>query len=355
MKKIYLILLIACFATKVVSQQSKLFISEFHYDNNGVDAGEFIEVSGPAGTDLTGCSLVLYNGGGSTTNPAPVYSTTNLTGSIDNEGSGVGAVSFNYPSNGIENGSNDGIALVCGGTVIHLISYEGTFTPAAGTPAAGLTPIDVGVTQVSTTASGSSLQLRTGGWVVSTGSNTAGAYNSPLPLPVRLLFFQSETTQEGVNLSWQTSEEANNSHFEVQRSSDAQNFEGIGRVAGRGNSTETNTYTLTDATPRLGLNYYRLKQVDFDGKFEYSRVIVAQYDGNGTFRAYPNPTTDQLSIELPKNTEAALYELFDTQGRSLKRFSKREEVSLLGVPTGQYFLQVQTIEGTILKQRIIKN
>jgi hypothetical protein len=173
--------------------------------------------------------------------------------------------------------------------------------------------------------------------------------------PVTLTQWTTEPTQEGVNLSWQTSEEVNNSHFEVQRSSDAQNFEAIGRVAGRGNSTETNTYTLLDASPRLGLNYYRLKQMDFDGKFEYSRVIVAQYDGNGMFRAYPNPATDQLSIELPKNTEAVFYELTDTQGRAFKRFSKREDISLFGVPTGQYFLQVQTTEGTILKQRIIKN
>jgi|GEM_PF-893260 len=135
---------------------TEIWINEFHYDNTGTDVGEFIEVAGPAGVDLTPYSLVLYNGSNGL-----VYNTMNLTGMIDDEGSGFGAVRFNYPTNGIQNGAPDGIALVKNGTtVLEFISYEGTFTANDG-PAAGMTSVDVGVSENSGTPVGFSLQ-RTG-------------------------------------------------------------------------------------------------------------------------------------------------------------------------------------------------
>ncbi|MDX1436452.1 MAG: lamin tail domain-containing protein, partial [Anaerolineales bacterium] len=117
-----------------------VFINEFHYDNEGTDTGEFIEVAGPAGTDLTGWRLVLYNGNG-----GAVYSDETLTGFLGDQQNGFGTLHQTYPSNGIQNGSPDGIALVDDtGTVIQFLSYEGTFT-AVGGPADGMTSVDVGV------------------------------------------------------------------------------------------------------------------------------------------------------------------------------------------------------------------
>jgi Secretion system C-terminal sorting domain len=361
MKKIYLsVVIVLSSVFCVFGQKSRLFISEFHYDNNSTDTGEFIEVSGPAGVNVSGCSLVLYNGSGAAVTAATVYSTVPLTGMIDNENSsGVGALSFSYPVDGIQNGGNDGIALVCDGTVNHFISYEGTFTPAAGTPAAGLTPTDVGVSEPSTAPIGSSIQLlttgpTTTGWSYSSGSNSAGTYNSPLALPVRLASFNAESLQTGVALAWRTSEETNNSHFDVEHSTNAQSFEAIGRVGGQGNSDALNNYAFTHDSPRLGINYYRLKQVDFDGKFEYSRIESVYFDGSGSFRVYPNPTSDRLTVELPKDTEVSKLELLDIVGRSLRQFNSREEVSLRSVPVGQYWLRVQTTNGLVLKQMVLK-
>lgn len=129
-----------------------IFINELHYDNVGTDAGEAIEVAGPAGTDLTGWSVVLYNGNGN----AP-YNTLTLSGTIGDEGNGYGAISVDAP--GIQNGSPDGIALVDStGVAIQFLSYEGTMT-AAGGPADGMTSVDIGVTEGSGTAVGDSLQL----------------------------------------------------------------------------------------------------------------------------------------------------------------------------------------------------
>lgn len=129
-----------------------VFISELHYDNTGTDTGEQVEIFGPAGTDLTGWSLVLYSGSGG----AP-YDTVALTGSLPDLGGGFGVVVV-APTT-IQNGSPDGIALVDDvGSVVQFLSYEGTFT-AVGGPAAGLGSTDVGVSEEGTTPVGHSLQL----------------------------------------------------------------------------------------------------------------------------------------------------------------------------------------------------
>ncbi|MEO0899904.1 MAG: lamin tail domain-containing protein [Bacteroidota bacterium] len=140
-----------------------VFINEIHYDNTGSDVNEAVEVAGPAGTSLAGWSLVLYNGSGGI-----VYNTTSLSGSIDNEGNGYGAVSFAI--SGIQNGAPDGLALVDnGGTVIQFLSYEGSFTATDGV-ANGQTSTDIGVSEPGSTPVGESLQL-TGTGVTCVGSD----------------------------------------------------------------------------------------------------------------------------------------------------------------------------------------
>jgi DNA/RNA endonuclease G (NUC1) len=147
-------------------------ISELHYDNAGTDAGEAIEISGPAGTDLTGWQLILYNGNGGAS-----YNTRALSGTIPATCTSRGVVVLNYPVDGIQNGSPDGIALVDpSGSVTEFLSYEGTFT-AVGGPANGVASTDIGVTETSTTPTGQSLQ-RNGSAVWSApGANTFGACN----------------------------------------------------------------------------------------------------------------------------------------------------------------------------------
>jgi predicted extracellular nuclease len=131
-----------------------VFINEIHYDNSGTDTGEAVEIAGPAGTDLTGWSLVLYNGNGGAS-----YNTTALSGTIPDLGSGFGVIVIDYPTNGLQNGSPDGLALVdSGNNVIQFLSYEGSFTAADG-PAAGMTSTDIGVSETSSTTVGYSLQL----------------------------------------------------------------------------------------------------------------------------------------------------------------------------------------------------
>ena len=129
-----------------------IWINEFHYDNVGIDANEFIELAGTAGLNLTGFTFVLYNG----SNGANYGALTLPGGVIPDEGNGFGAVSFLIP--GIQNGAPDGIALVDpSGAVLEFISYEGSFTAVDG-PAIGITSTDIGVSETGGTTATSSLQ-----------------------------------------------------------------------------------------------------------------------------------------------------------------------------------------------------
>ena len=146
-------LTLASSASAVPANDSTIFINEIHYDNDGVDADELVEIAGPAGTDLTGWSLVLYNGSGGAT-----YGTLPLAGTIPDQQGGYGTVRVNGPAAGIQNGAPDGVALVDDGALVQFLSYEGNFAATAG-PAAGQTSTDIGVAEGGTSTVGHSLQL----------------------------------------------------------------------------------------------------------------------------------------------------------------------------------------------------
>uniref|UniRef100_UPI004056C0C2 lamin tail domain-containing protein n=1 Tax=Candidatus Electronema sp. TaxID=2698783 RepID=UPI004056C0C2 len=142
----------ACFATALSAQAATpIFINEIHYDNAGADINEFVEITGPSGTDFSGWSVVFYNGDNGLT-----YATKNLVGTLLDASNGMGMIAV-YQI-GIQNGPPDGLALVDNtNKVVQFLSYEGTLTAADG-PANGMTSTDIRVSQTGAT-SGDSLQL----------------------------------------------------------------------------------------------------------------------------------------------------------------------------------------------------
>lgn len=128
------------------------WINELHYDNNGADSNEFVEIAGEAGMDLTGWKLVAYNGSG-----GGQYATVNMSGTIPNQQNGYGTRSFAI--SGLQNGAPDGVALIdSGGAVVQFLSYEGSFTATDG-PAAGYGSTNIGVVESESTSVGHSLRL----------------------------------------------------------------------------------------------------------------------------------------------------------------------------------------------------
>ncbi|MEN8006038.1 MAG: PKD domain-containing protein [Candidatus Krumholzibacteriota bacterium] len=130
----------------------EVWINEFHYDNDGADKNEFVEVAGTAGTDLTGWTVAGYNGADGT-----VYMTVGFAGTLADQMGGFGTQAVEMV--GMQNGSPDGLALVDGtGTVIQFLSYEGSFTATDG-PAAGMTATDIGISEPADATRRTSLQL----------------------------------------------------------------------------------------------------------------------------------------------------------------------------------------------------
>jgi Concanavalin A-like lectin/glucanases superfamily/Secretion system C-terminal sorting domain len=129
-----------------------------------------------------------------------------------------------------------------------------------------------------------------------TGQNTE--YNLGFlanPLPLNLLSFSGKSTENSNELTWKTTNETNFSHFEIQRSEDAKKFEKIGEKK----SDESKNYEYLDYSPFTTQNsqlFYRLKLIDLDGKYAYSKIISLQNEAQFSFKIYPNPVIDNLNI-----------------------------------------------------------
>lgn len=141
-----------------------------------------------------------------------------------------------------------------------------------------------------------------------------------IPFPVELLGLTGEFFGEDVLLNWSTASEQNNLGFEVQRSLDNRTFEPVEFVAGNGTTEGVSNYQLLDEEPGADHLYYRLKQVDYDGTFNFSNVVEVMRSPNAGFSLsmYPNPTTNfvQLNVQGAQDAELAVA-LYDLQGRKL--------------------------------------
>ncbi|MEL6593275.1 MAG: hypothetical protein AAFQ68_24470, partial [Bacteroidota bacterium] len=150
------------------------------------------------------------------------------------------------------------------------------------------------------------------------GPGSAGSCSVVTSLPVELLDFVGEFKQDHVELNWLTAAEINNDFFEVQRSVDGLNWEALGNVKGAGTSEEMNDYQYDDYLVSYGTNFYRLKQVDFDGSFSYSnRVEVELPEEVARISLFPNPATEQLQVRLLTDgpLSETYYTVYDMTGR----------------------------------------
>lgn len=169
-------------------------INEFHYDNAGSDIGEFIEVRASEGVDMSGVSLALYNGSNGTE-----YNTLQITDATSQQSSGgYTYYVFDLPSNGLQNGSPDGIALVNGSEVVEFISYEGSMTATDGV-AIGLVSTDIGVAETGSTAIGDSLQRQEGDTWDAPRAETKGGDNAvSVPFEGRINEFHYDNASSDV-------------------------------------------------------------------------------------------------------------------------------------------------------------
>ena len=169
-------------------------------------------------------------------------------------------------------------------------------------------------------------------------------------LPVQLLPLKVTGKNGTAVLTWSTMQEVNNHHFDVQRSSPGKDYITIGTVAGKGNSNAKTDYTFTDTHPEKGLNFYRLRQVDKDGK-PVTGNTVNYYNGSmgdAAFIMYPNPVTTNLSVHFYADKPAmATCSIVDTKGAVLKKIqvnvlagSNLFMTDVAALATGSYLLRI---------------
>lgn len=179
------------------------------------------------------------------------------------------------------------------------------------------------------------------------------------PLPVELIDFSAQTMQNEVKLTWATANEINNDFFTLERSPDGRTFVAIATITGNGTTTEISNYTFMDANPERGLNYYRLKQTDFDGQFSYSDLEIVEFGTDETIKIYPTVVENEITIETGGDLNGELKIIVkDLIGREYLSFtlpSKENKSTFLlnGLTPGSYFVIIFNNE-TMQTQKIIK-
>ena len=191
--------------------------------------------------------------------------------------------------------------------------------------------------------------------------NGANAGNTALPVILNQ-FTASIYNKQATLLNWSTSAEINNDYFNIERSKDAIHFETIGKVDGHGNSTTLNTYNFIDENPLIGINYYRLNQVDYDLKNEYSpiRSVVFNSKEDNQITIFPNPTTSKININLTSLNENLNLKITDVYGKVVYTSNVTQDnyansiwIDLTDLPSGNYVLQIQG-ESFNKQEKIVK-
>jgi Glycosyl hydrolase catalytic core len=159
-------------------------------------------------------------------------------------------------------------------------------------------------------------------------------------IPVELMDFKGQNTEGGNLLTWRTASEANNSHFDIERSDDGSRFEKIGTVKGFGTSQRIQHYEFMDKQPN-GLHYYRLRQVDFDGKHEFSPVISFKKKDN-PIKITPSVSNQFLTLEMPFAQATVL--VSDVLGRIVlsQTLKNGQSLDISRLATGHYVVSVAT-------------
>jgi hypothetical protein len=199
----------------------------------------------------------------------------------------------------------------------------------------------------------------------STGQAAGTAYNASeisdvceTAMPVTLMFFKAAKTENKTKLEWATTTEQNNVGFSIERSNDAKNWKEIGFVnsLSKSNSDKIRIdYKFTDESPAKGYNLYRLKQLDSDGKFEYSRILSVQFEDEINVVVYPNPTITDITVSGLNGGE--IITLYDLNGKSVgeSEISKGQKgfLNTKSLADGMYLLLVRDKSGKLLSSKKI--
>lgn len=181
----------------------------------------------------------------------------------------------------------------------------------------------------------------TGGFTGPLGYNQGG-YSAALP--ITLINLSSQQNKNNIELRWATLMELNFDKFLIERSNNGKDFTVIGEQKGNGNSNTRIDYSYIDKSPLIGKNYYRLKALDLDASFEYSPLVVTDFDGPKNISVYPNPSDGNTVFVLAnfENEEEATIQVFDNLGvkvRELTTDGIENKIYFNSLKQGSYLLK----------------
>jgi hypothetical protein len=336
-----------------------VFINELDSDQAGTDTTEFIELSGTPDQSLDSFILVLFNGNGDIS-----YAAYDLDGyALDGAGffticfgPNTSEYCFLNVSGSLQNGT-DGVGLYYrldvsdfpNGTLVHNARLVDGLRYSTGNDGIddGLSVLDTDVDctgdacQIDENALGGQAihSIQRGSWFVA--PPTPGVSNG-VPLPVELINFDVRLRGQVVLLSWQTAWEVHNDYFAVEYSLDGRDFAQIGIRDGVHSSRELRRYEFEHSIIQEGRHYYRLRQVDEDGGFDYSPIRVLTYR-DSKISVTPTMTRDKVNIRWPQDTSVDIY-VFSSQGSLVYSESDASlgprQVSMQSMPPGIYMILV---------------
>lgn len=186
---------------------------------------------------------------------------------------------------------------------------------------------------------------------------TIGTINAQItPLPVEFLTFEGTCNEGRPKLLWSTAMEKENDYFEIQQSSDGRNWETVGMVKGAGFSDQVLEYSFSDLNPFNGMAYFRIKQVDYDGTYDFSRVIMVNCGNRFENKVVvsPNPSAGRVNINL-MGAEGDV-SIIDAQGKAhviYMHIKGRGEVDLSHLPNGIYFVHTKLNNAVVTRKLVL--
>jgi hypothetical protein len=191
------------------------------------------------------------------------------------------------------------------------------------------------------------------------GSSSMGSS----PLAIKLIYFDVECGKREVKINWATASEDNNDYFTIERTQDGIHFEEIGKIVGAGNSSHKINYSFIDSNPLQGVSYYRLKQIDFNGRSEYFNVVATSCGENDfqNMTIYPNPAKTDVTIALNMEITAGSYIAFsDMRGTIIKKIqceattNQLKHINISDFSSGCYIVRLINGDGVNYSVRLIK-
>lgn len=177
------------------------------------------------------------------------------------------------------------------------------------------------------------------------------------PLPVTLVSFDGNKVENTALLSWKTSFETNSSSFDVQRSRTGQDWETMGSVAAQGENRDVFNYSFVDSKPWSGNNLYRLKMIDQDGTFTFSKWINMNFDIIANAEVFPNPVVDKLNLEISDWSQISAVQLYNIAGKPVyeARNTPVSSIDVKNLPSGMYVMHITRNNGNVVTYKIVKN